>query len=165
MPTVAKRLRHDGEVGEFDMVLSDLYPNEIAAERLNLEAEGIRYEEEPVNAADVPGDLKGVRTLICSLHYMRPDTAREILGDARSSGQPLVAFEISDNSAPFILWWTAIPVGFLMTLYERGSGNLARGAAIRRVLLGDWNQEAGARAVEDDLSAGPASGQGKFGVR
>ncbi|TXD32560.1 hypothetical protein FRC96_17120 [Lujinxingia vulgaris] len=115
MPQVIEALREQGRE-DVELVLTDLYPNELAARRLSEEAQGVRYEERSIDATAVPGELGGVRTIVCGLHHMRPAQARGILEDAWQKRQPFVAFELSDNSAPFALWWTAIPFGFLMTL-------------------------------------------------
>ncbi|OJH40268.1 hypothetical protein BON30_14590 [Cystobacter ferrugineus] len=45
-----------------------------------------------------------------------PPVARRILQDAFEKRQALCVLEISDNSQPRWLWWTAIPAGVLMVL-------------------------------------------------
>lgn len=115
MPKVIDALREqDGE--DVELVLTDLYPNTLAAKQLTDEAQGVRYETRSIDATAVPDELGGVRTIVCGLHHMRPAQARAILEDAWQKRQPFVAFELSDNSAPIALWWTAIPFGLLMTL-------------------------------------------------
>ncbi|RVU40735.1 hypothetical protein EA187_19730 [Lujinxingia sediminis] len=115
MPGVMEELREQGR-DDVELVLTDLYPNALAARQLTDEAQGVRYEQRSIDATAVPEELGGVRTIVCGLHHMRPTQARAILEDAWQKRQPFVAFELSDNSAPIALWWTAIPFGLLMTL-------------------------------------------------
>jgi hypothetical protein len=100
------------------VTLTDLYPNTDAAARINAAGDStqVRYHPSPVDAGRVPDSLQGVRTLVCSFHHMPPPTARRILQDAFEQRQALCVLEISDNSHPRWLWWTAIPVGVLMVL-------------------------------------------------
>jgi hypothetical protein len=70
-----------------------------------------------VDAAPVRATERGVRTLIWSLHHTRPGVARRTLENAQASGQPFVAFELSDNSGPRPLWWLAVPVAFVMVFF------------------------------------------------
>lgn len=97
--------------------LTDLFPNQQTADRINSSVDGMIYVTNSVNAARVPEDLKGVRTMICSFHHMPPKVARGILENAKSSQQPLVIFELSDNSFPKLLAWTAFPINFLLCFF------------------------------------------------
>jgi hypothetical protein len=100
------------------VTLTDLYPNTDAAARINAagDAAQVRYHPSPVDAGRVPDALQGVRTMVGSFHHMPPPIARRILQDAFEKRQAICVVEISDNSAPRWLWWTAIPVGVLMVL-------------------------------------------------
>mgnify|MGYP006965539073 CR=1 FL=1 len=103
---------------ELDLTLSDLYPHKEIASRINnFGNPKIKYVLEPVNAADLDKDQKGVRTLVCSMHHMKREIAREILKDAYSAKQPICIFEISDNATPKWLWWIAIPINFLSVFF------------------------------------------------
>lgn len=101
---------------DLQLVLTDLYPNLDVAQTINAKPDGINYKTTSINAAEVPIDLKGVRTMICSFHHMPPKVARGILEDARHSKQPLIIFELSDNSFPKLLAWTAFPVNIIFCL-------------------------------------------------
>lgn len=70
-----------------------------------------------MNATRVGPELRGVRTMICSLHHMRPEVARRILQDAQRQRRPFCAYEISDNSFPIAPWWLALVPNFLMALF------------------------------------------------
>ena len=82
------------------LILTDLYPNSQVAESIESSRnEWLRYETTPINAANVPSELAGLRTMICSLHHMRPEVAKGILQDASAKKQPFLAFEIIPVSA------------------------------------------------------------------
>ncbi len=107
------------------VTLTDLFPNTEAAERINAASATahVRYHSSSVDAGQVPEGLRGVRTMIGSFHHMPPKVARRILQDAFERRQALCVMEISDNSQPRWLWWTAIPaivlMVFLMTPFIR----------------------------------------------
>lgn len=108
-----------GSEGESDvsLILTDLYPNHEMASTINdLAAKNLSYKMSPVNASNVDTELVGVRTMVGSFHHMKPDTARKILENAKKSNVPICIYEISDNGLPTFLWWTTIPIIFLMAL-------------------------------------------------
>ncbi|MCC5612983.1 hypothetical protein LC612_41420, partial [Nostoc sp. CHAB 5834] len=98
--------------------LTDLYPDRHLVNTINaLSASSrIAYVPYPVDAAQVNLVEPGVRTLIGSMHHMKPQVARQILADAQQSRQPLCVYELSDNSFPIYLWWIALPLNFIMAL-------------------------------------------------
>jgi hypothetical protein len=120
------------------VTLTDLYPNTDVAARINAagSAEGrggqVRYLPSPVDAGAVPESLQGVRTMVCSFHHMPPGVARRILQDAFEKRQALCVLEMSDNSQPRWLWWTAFPIGLLMVL---GVTPFVRPLRLRQLLL------------------------------
>ena len=100
------------------LTLTDLYPNLELAAAINGQAgAGVRYETRSVDATRVGPELRGVRTMLCSLHHMRPDVTRRILRDAQQQRQPICVYEISDNSFPISLWWLALLPNFLVALF------------------------------------------------
>lgn len=108
-----------GEQGNVnvELILTDLYPNPEMASKINNSAiRNLSYKTSPVNASNVTTELRGVRTMVGSFHHMKPDTARQILENAKESKVPICIYEISDNSYPTFLWWTTIPLIFLMAL-------------------------------------------------
>ena len=75
--------------------LTDRYPSHEAFRHLEHASEGaIGFVESPVDARQVPPDLRGLRTLFNALHHFRPDEAREILRDAARNDIPIAVFEI-----------------------------------------------------------------------
>lgn len=101
---------------QLKLILTDLYPNLKDAKKINdLQNDSLSYRTNSTDAANLDKKTKGVRTMICSLHHMKPKTAKAILKDAKESKQPIVIYEISDNSYPKWIWWTAFPINILST--------------------------------------------------
>ncbi len=118
MPEVLEILEEKKGIEGVKLVMTDLYPNLEYAEKLKSEGKsGITYEEKPVDAAKVDANLEGLRTMVGSLHHMRPEIARKILKNAMDNRQPFLAFEISDNSFPKAIWWIAFPINFISSLF------------------------------------------------
>lgn len=113
-----KVLKDKHQMPDVRLTLSDLYPNQDAAEKINTDGNPhTAYLTSPVNAAKVDEDRKGVRTMVCSMHHMKPEIAKSILKNAKEDRQPICIYEISNNSAPFLIWPIAIPFAFIMVLF------------------------------------------------
>lgn len=117
MPSVNEQLKDKFGYQDLQLVLSDLYPNLSVADTINNKEDKISYETTPVNAANVDSNLKGIRTMVCSMHHMRPSVAKAILSNAQADQQPICIYEISDNSFPKWIWWAVLPINFLMVLF------------------------------------------------
>ncbi len=117
MPEVIEILEEKHGFSNLKITLTDLYPNQVTiAEIKKQNTPNINYLESSVDAANIPENLNGLRTMICSMHHMKPETARAILKNASDSKQPFFMYEISDNVIPSWLWWFAIPLNFVTTL-------------------------------------------------
>lgn len=117
MIEVFKNLKKKKDYDQLKITLSDLYPNKKVIKEINRSGnQDIQYLEYPVNATQVDPELTGLRTMVSGLHHLKPDLARKVLQNAKDSNQPILVFEISDNSNPIFLWWLAIPVAFLTSL-------------------------------------------------
>lgn len=82
-----------------DVCLSDAYPNVRAFEHLAArEGKGLRFISTPVDAAQVPPELPGFRTLFSCLHHFQPQQVEAILRDAWMRGRGIGVFEISERS-------------------------------------------------------------------
>jgi hypothetical protein len=100
------------------LTLTDLYPNRELAKEINgSKNANISYVTTSIDATNVPVELSGVRTMVCSFHHMNADTAKKILMDAKARRQPICIYEISDNSFPILFWWVALPFNFLTTFF------------------------------------------------
>jgi ActR/RegA family two-component response regulator len=118
MAEVKQLLEEKHGFSGLSLTMTDLYPNTEVASSINAQEDSsIRYLTEPVDATNVQQSQEGLRTMICSMHHMRPATAKNILKAAKEDQQAICIFEISDNSMPFFLWWLAIPTSFLMVFF------------------------------------------------
>ena len=109
-----------GESG-LQIWLTDKYPNPRAVENVrSVSGNSIRYYPDPVDAAKVPRELAGFRTMFTSFHHFSPEEARAILQDAVDAGEGIGIFEITKRS-PFTIGITlawALML-FLCTLWIR----------------------------------------------
>ncbi len=118
MPEVYNLLKTQYGFTTLQLTLTDLYPNLEMARRINHQNTlEIHYVTTPVNATNIDVSQTGIRTMVCSMHHMRPNIARHILADALQKQQPICVFEISDNSFPTWLWWIALLPNFVMALF------------------------------------------------
>lgn len=116
MPDVWLKLHHDFGRKDVRITLTDLYPNQAAAHRIGESGrEQLRYLTEAVDAqGPLPVNEPCIRTLVCSFHHMPPPVARQILNNAISARDPILIYEISDNSVPpKYLWWVGLPLNLL----------------------------------------------------
>jgi len=100
-----------GEVNgvPIELTLTDKYPNVPVFRRLAATWPGrISYCEEPVDAANVPEELEGFRTLFGSFHHFDTEAARGILRDAVRRNQGIGVFEYTERT----LWIWGLPLLF-----------------------------------------------------
>lgn len=117
-------------VGDVTITLTDKYPNLAAWRRATGDGCGaVRFVSVPVDAADVPRDLDGFRTLFTSLHHFRPEQARAMLADAAARGVGIGAFEYTEQN---MLRW-GLPV-LLIPLFVWATTPLMRPFSWRRLL-------------------------------
>jgi hypothetical protein len=77
---------------------TDLYPNVGVLNAIEQATGGVlRMYPEPVDARNVPPELKGMRTLFNGFHHFRAGDARAILASAHDSGVPIGVFEITSR--------------------------------------------------------------------
>jgi hypothetical protein len=92
-----------GKQGPLQIWFTDKYPNQAAVKNTESDSEKrITFYPEPVDAANVPPDLKGLRTMFTSFHHFAPDAARAILQNAVDARSSICVFEISRRSASTI---------------------------------------------------------------
>lgn len=110
-------LKEKHGVEGLSITFTDLYPNLAAARAINGQGmPGVSYLTTPVDAARLGTDQPGVRSMVCSMHHMKPEVARSILQDARDARQPICIFEISDNSQPLWTLLISVPLNIIMVL-------------------------------------------------
>jgi hypothetical protein len=87
-----------------NIILTDLYPNKAAFSYVNKKSQGfINYYPEPVNAANVPKNLNGFRTIFGAFHHFPPESAKAILEDCIQKKQGIAIFEFTDRNIVSIL--------------------------------------------------------------
>ncbi|MDY6943262.1 MAG: hypothetical protein SVU69_09655 [Pseudomonadota bacterium] len=103
LPALMDELRNDFDATP-QVLLTDLYPNELAFSRLAQKTSGqVRGRIEPTSAFDAPADLGAFRTIFTGLHHFRPEGARKILEDAAQKGVGIGAFEAQERRLTTIL--------------------------------------------------------------
>ena len=100
---------------DLKIVLTDYYPNISAFEYTEKQSNNFEYIETPVDARNVPGDLKGLRTMFLSLHHFKPADARLILQNAVDSKSAIAIFEAQERSIPSLIAMFFSPITVLFT--------------------------------------------------
>jgi len=112
---IGRVMKELGECGfRACITLTDLYPNFSGLHFRADEASSIRYWPEPVDAARVPAELSGIRTMFASFHHFRPQAAREILRDAFQQRCPICIFEGTSRTPASIASALLIPLLVLL---------------------------------------------------
>ncbi len=94
------------------VTLTDKFPNATSCDHLaGSGIPGLTYRRDPVDAAEVPDDLVGLRTIFTAFHHFRPDSARAIIADAVSKRQPIGIFELTSRSPLAFLAMLLSPLG------------------------------------------------------
>lgn len=93
------------------VTLTDLYPN---PDGLAAGERGLRYWPVPVDAAAVPEELCGIRTLLLAFHHHPPKRAQAILRDAFEKRLGIAIFEISARKPLMLLGTIQIPLAVLV---------------------------------------------------
>jgi hypothetical protein len=97
--------------------LTDKYPNLEAFQSVSASSDHhITFYSEPVDAMNVPGALKGLRTMFTSFHHFPPEDARAILQNAVDAGESIGIFEATKRAPSTIgLIFAGILLMFLHT--------------------------------------------------
>ncbi|MBU2951336.1 hypothetical protein KO493_11570 [Tamlana agarivorans] len=88
---------------DLKIVLTDFYPNISAFTYTQKQADNFLFEEKPVDARNVPVNLKGLRTQFLSFHHFKPKEAKQILQNAIDAASGIAIFEAQERSIPSIL--------------------------------------------------------------
>ena len=103
---------------DLTLKMTDLYPNQQFANDINTSSDrDLSYATESLDATNIPHSELGLRTMICSFHHMRPKIAKQILSNAQEAKQPILIYEISDNSQPILLTLISMPITFILCLF------------------------------------------------
>jgi hypothetical protein len=96
---------------DITVMLTDLYPDTQCPRRTD---PAIRYWPVPVDAAAVPPEFTGIRTLFAAFHHFRPVQARRILQDALQARRSICVFEATSRSPLPIATTLLIPLLVLL---------------------------------------------------
>jgi hypothetical protein len=101
-PAIVGKIRQRAGFEQIKVTLTDYFPNTDARERYKTGGFSgfVEYHPESVNAAKVPENLPGLRTMFLSFHHMPPAVASGILEDAQRSRQPIAIFEAFGRNLP-----------------------------------------------------------------
>jgi hypothetical protein len=104
-----------------EVCLTDKYPNVTAFENARQETDGqITFYRGFVDAASLPRELAGFRTIFTSFHHFTPDEAVAILQNAVDDGQWIGVFEAAKRDPLNILLTVLMPLaGFLTAPFAR----------------------------------------------
>ena len=122
MPLVTEQLNQTDPKNPTSLLLTDLYPNKSFVESINNSANPhVSYSNESLDATNLNNTPEGLKTMINCFHHMPPDKARQILRSAQYNKQPLLIYELSENTIPLVLWWLFLPISliilFIMVLF------------------------------------------------
>ncbi len=98
------------------LTLTDKFPNIEAYQLLKNKTNGeIGFDSRSIDAANVPGDLKGIRTMFSAIHHFQPEQVRSVLQNAVDHNAPIAIFDGGDKSIFGIIGVLIIhPIGFLL---------------------------------------------------
>ena len=96
--------------------LTDKFPNIDAYQLLKNKTNGeIGFDTRSIDAANVPADLKGIRTMFSAIHHFKPEQVRSILQNAADNNAPIAIFDGGDKSIFAIIGILIIhPIAFLL---------------------------------------------------
>ena len=112
IPLVVKELGKRGF--RVRVTLTDLFPHSNAPLFDRDKQDSIGYWPEPVDAAKVPSNLRGIRTMFASFHHLPPPGAQEVLRDAFEHRQTICIFEASSRAPAAIASMLLVPILVLL---------------------------------------------------
>lgn len=111
-PSIVKHL--DQENVKYHITLTDIHPDIASFKIHEKSSDGkINFHLTPVDAMNVPKELRGMRTMFLSLHHFKPDEVKAILKNAVESGQPFAMFEGQARNPGSILAMIFSPITVL----------------------------------------------------
>ena len=102
-------------VPDLRVVLTDYYPNIPAFRQMAAtNPEIFSFEEQPVDALQVPPRLKGLRTQFLSFHHFRPGQAKQILQNAVDANAGIIIIEAQERKLSTLLQFALSPIFVLL---------------------------------------------------
>jgi hypothetical protein len=103
------------DIPNLKIILTDFYPNIPAFEFTKKKADNFEFVNKPIDARNVPKELKGLRTQFLSFHHFKPKDAKLILQNAIDTNNSIAIFEGQERSIPSILAMIFSPISVLLT--------------------------------------------------
>lgn len=103
------------DIPELKIVLTDYYPNISAFRLTKKKSNNFEFMDKPIDARNVPTELKGLRTQFLSLHHFKPTDAKQILQNSIDSNSAIAIFEVQERSLPSIIAMLFSPLSVLLT--------------------------------------------------
>jgi len=95
---------HSQSDKEVKIILTDKFPNTSAYQYLSAKTKGgISFIDSSVDAAEVPADLKGFRTIFSGFHHFNKHTAKSVLKNAVDARSGIAIFDGGDKNILAIL--------------------------------------------------------------
>jgi hypothetical protein len=95
--------------------LTDAYPNVESISAAVREMPGaLTLESRPVDAAEVPRDLVGLRTMFLAFHHFPPAAAQRILENSVAEGQAIAIFEGQRRDVRHLIQFALSPLAVLL---------------------------------------------------
>lgn len=96
------------------ITLTDKYPSILAWERLKIASGNtINYVKEPVDACNVPKNLKGFRTVFSGFHHFDKNTATAVIKNAVDAGEGIAVFDGNKSILMILDILILHPLGFI----------------------------------------------------
>ena len=102
---------------EVPVTLTDLYPS--AGGRQLIAQSGLanaRYEAEALDAAAVPSECPGLRTILSAFHHFDPDKARQVLASAVEARRSIAIVEVAPRRLVPALMIMGVPLAALLAV-------------------------------------------------
>ncbi len=113
--TLAEAVRAAG-VPDLEVMFTDKHVHRGALQEIERRADpALTYLDRAVDAAEVPAELAGARTMFTGFHHFAPTDARRVLGDACRAGVPIAVFEMTERSVASCLAACVVPFAMLVT--------------------------------------------------
>ncbi|WP_109301358.1 hypothetical protein [Aquimarina sp. AU474] len=103
------------DIPDLKIILTDFYPNIPAFRLTKKKADNFEFIDRPVDARNVPTELKGLRTQFLSLHHFKPTDAKQILQNSIDTNSAIAIFEAQERSLPSIIAMLFSPLSVLLT--------------------------------------------------
>lgn len=101
------------------LTLTDIIPNLQVAKRINEAGGDWVYLTQPINATDVPKELRGVRTVFSGFHHLKPQLAFSLLKDAFDSRRYIFIGETTKRCTSSLRLYGGGPPEYFGRVVER----------------------------------------------